>query len=98
MTACDIAITPNVLVSKSSRTVAMGVASSAPNRPTPALLTSASIGPAAAMVRAMLAGCVTSSGSSVTRSSVGSRSLRGVRMVATTRQPRSWKWRAVARP
>ena len=46
-TACVIAITPKVLVSNTSRAVAIGVASKAPRRPTPALFTSTSMGPAA---------------------------------------------------
>ena len=45
-TACVIAITPKVLVSNTSRTVAIGVASKTPMTPMPALLTSTSSGPA----------------------------------------------------
>ena len=97
-TACAMAIMPKVLVSNTSRTVAMGVASKAPKRPTPALFTSTSIGPAFSMAAAMLSGCVTSSGSTRRFGASGKRSSRGVRMVATTRQPWAWKWRAVARP
>ncbi|MNT67274.1 hypothetical protein D3C72_2054040 [compost metagenome] len=78
---------PNVLVSKMSRTVAMGVASKAPNRPRPALLTSTSMGPAVCSVWAMLSGCVTSSGRTRRRSDAGNTSARGVRMVAITFQP-----------
>ena len=97
-TACVIAITPKVLVSNTSRTVAIGVASKAPNAPMPALLTSTSIGPLASSAAAMLSGFVTSSASTRSRSERGSRSSRGVRMVATTFQPCAWKWRAVSRP
>lgn len=45
MTAWHVAIAPNVFVLKVSRTVASGVASTAPNRPMPALLTNTSMGP-----------------------------------------------------
>ena len=38
-------MTPKVLVSNTSRTVAIGVASNTPMTPMPALLTSTSIGP-----------------------------------------------------
>ncbi len=87
-----------MLVSNTSRTVAIGVASKAPIRPMPALLTSTSIGPLASSAAAMLSGLVTSSGSTRIRSDRGSRSSRGVRIVATTFQPSAWKWRAVSRP
>jgi hypothetical protein len=63
MTAWHIAITPIVLVSKSWRTSAMGVASKAPTAPMPALFTNTSICPAASINDAMLAAFVTSSGS-----------------------------------
>jgi hypothetical protein len=53
-TACVIAITPKVLVSNTSRVVAIGVASKAPTTPMPALLTSTSTGPAASSAAAML--------------------------------------------
>lgn len=89
---------PKVLVSNTSRTVAMGVASKAPNRPIPALFTSTSMGPASASTAAMLSARVTSSGSTRMRSPVGSRSARGLRMVAITFHPWAWKWRAVSRP
>jgi hypothetical protein len=46
-TACVTAIVPKVLVSKSSRTVAIKVASTGDAAPKPALLTRTSIGPAA---------------------------------------------------
>ena len=55
-TACVIAITPKVLVSNTSRTVAIGVASKAPKSPMPALLTSTSMGPLASSAAAMLLG------------------------------------------
>jgi hypothetical protein len=42
-TACVIAMTPNVLVSNTSRTVDIGVASKTPMTPMPALLTAASL-------------------------------------------------------
>ena len=93
-----MAITPNVLVSNSRRTWAIGVTSKAPISPMPALLTSASIGPLASSAAAMLSGLVTSSGSTRSRSDRGRMPLRGVRMVATTFQPCVWKWRAVSRP
>jgi hypothetical protein len=86
-TACVIAIRPKVLVSNTSRTVAIGVASKAPKSPIPALLTSTSMGPAASSASAMLPGLVTSSASTRIRSDRGRRSARGVRMVATTFQP-----------
>lgn len=54
MIAWHIAMTPNVFVAKTLRICAMGVASNAPTTPMPALLTSTSIGPAAATVAAML--------------------------------------------
>jgi hypothetical protein len=57
----------------------------------PALLTSTSIGPLAANAAAMLSGLVTSSGSTTSRCDRGSRSVRGVRIVAMTFQPREWK-------
>ena len=60
-TACVIAITPKVLVSNTSRVVAIGVASKAPTTPMPALLTSTSMGPLASSAAAMLSGFVTSS-------------------------------------
>lgn len=47
ITAWDIAMTPNVFVSKTSRIVDMGVASNAPTTPIPALLTNTSMGPLA---------------------------------------------------
>ena len=97
-TACVIAITPKVLVSNTSRTVAIGVASKAPTTPMPALLTSTSMGPLASSAAAMLSGFVTSSASTRSRSDRGRTSSRGVRMVATTFQPCAWKWRAVSRP
>jgi hypothetical protein len=86
-----MAITPKVLVSNTSRTVLSGVASNAPIRPMPALLTSTSMGPAASTTDAMLSGLVTSSARTRIRSDAGRSSDRGVRMVATTFQPRSWK-------
>ena len=55
-TAWVIAITPKVLVSNTSRTVAIGVASKAPKSPMPALLTSTSMGPLASSAAAMLLG------------------------------------------
>ena len=97
-TACVIAITPKVLVSKTSRAVVMGVASKAPNSPIPALLTSTSSGPQASSAASMLACFVTSSASTRSRSDWGRTSARGVRMVATTFQPCAWKQRAVSRP
>ncbi len=97
-TAWVIAITPKVLVSNTSRVVAIGVASKAPNRPMPALLTSTSMGPLASSAAAMLAGSVTSSACTRSRSDGGKRSVCGVRMVAITRQPCARKWRAVSRP
>ncbi|MOA22596.1 hypothetical protein D3C78_1431640 [compost metagenome] len=87
ITACVIAITPKVLVSKISRTVSIGVASNAPNSPMPALFTRASSGPQVCSAVAMLSGRVTSSASTCSRSSTGSSSGRGVRMVAMTCQP-----------
>src|SRR5262245_41536749 len=66
--------------------------------PMPALLTSASIEPAASIAAAMLAGLVTSSARTRSRSDRGRMSSRGVRMVAITFQPCAWKWRAVSRP
>ena len=68
-----------------SRAMASGVASKAPMAPTPALLTSTSIGPAASTAAAIDSGSVTSSAS--TRTDSGSRPSRGVRMVAITFQP-----------
>ena len=97
-TACVIAITPKVLVSKISRAVAIGVASKAPMAPMPALLTSASTGPHAAIAAEIDSGLVTSSASTRSRSDAGRTSARGVRIVATTFQPCAWKWRAVSRP
>jgi hypothetical protein len=90
-TACVIAITPKVLVSNTSRMVDIGVASKAPNRPMPALLTRTSIGPLASSAAAIEAGFVTSSARMRIRSDRGSRSRSGVRMVATTFQPCAWK-------
>ncbi len=87
-----------MLVSNTSRTVAIGVASKAPNTPMPALLTSTSIGPLASSAAAMLSALVTSSATTRSRSDRGSTSSRGVRMVAITFQPCAWKWRAVSRP
>jgi len=86
-TACVIAMTPKVLVSNTSRVVAIGVASKAPTTPMPALLTSASTCPLASTAAAMLSGFVTSSASTRSRSDRGRMSSRGVRMVATTSQP-----------
>ena len=86
-TACVIAITPNVLVSNTSRIVAIGVASNAPISPMPALLTSTSIGPASATTAAIDAGCVTSSGRTRRRVERGSSASVGVRIVAITCQP-----------
>ncbi len=83
-TACVLAITPKVLVSNTSRTVAIGVASNAPKSPMPALLTSAWMGPHASSAAAMLSGLVTSSASTRSRSDRGRKPSRGVRMVATT--------------
>ena len=97
-TACVIAIMPNVLVSNTSRTVVIGVASNAPKSPMPALLTSTSMGPLAAMTAAMLSGLVTSSGNTRSVSLRGNMSSRGVRMVAITFQPCASKCRAVSRP
>lgn len=97
-TAWVIAMTPNVLVSNSSRAVLMGVASNAPIPPIPALLTRTSTGPLALTALAMLSGSVTSSGNTVSRSEAGKTSGRGVRMVATTSQPSSRNLCAVARP
>jgi len=91
ITACVIAIVPNVLVSKISRTIDMGVASKAPSSPMPALFTSTSMGPAASIAAAMLSGFMTSSATIRIRSDAGSTSSRGVRMVATTFQPCQWK-------
>ena len=56
------------------------------------------MGPLASSAAAMLSGLVTSSGSTRSRSDLGRRPSRGVRMVAMTFQPWAWKWRAVARP
>ena len=87
ITACVIAITPNVFVSNTSRVVATGVDSNAPKSPMPALFTSRSMGPLASSAAAMLAGSVASSASTRSRSDFGRASARGVRMVATTWQP-----------
>ena len=86
-TARVMAITPKVLVSNTSRTVAIGVTSKTPARPMPALLTRTSMGPLASSAARMLAGEETSNGSTTARSSSGSSSFLGVRIVATTRQP-----------
>src|SRR5215510_502734 len=55
-TACVIDITPKVLVSNTSRTVDIGVASNTPMTPMPALLTSTSMDPDASIAAAMLLG------------------------------------------
>ena len=96
-TAWVIAITPKVLVSKSSRAVVSGVASKAPMAPMPALLTSTSIGPAASSAAAIdsRVGDVEREHAQRTRAA-GPRA--GVRMVAITFQPCASKWRAVSRP
>src|ERR1044072_7695169 len=60
--ACVIAITPQVLVAKTSRTVVMGVAAKTPMTPMPALLTRTSIGPDTSIAAAMLSALGTSSG------------------------------------
>ena len=64
-----MALAPKVLVSNTSRTVAIGVASKAPTTPIPALLTSTSITPNVEMASAMalltLPELVTSSGSTL---------------------------------
>ena len=70
-TAWVNAITPKVLVSNSSRTTAIGVASKTPIAPIPALLTSASIGPLASIAAAMLSAVVTSSATTRIRSDAG---------------------------
>ena len=98
ITACVIAITPNVLVSNTLRTWDIGVASKAPTKPMPALLTSTSIGPLASIAAEMLSALVTSSGSTRRRSDRGKMPSRGFRMVATTLHPWAWKWRAVSSP
>src|SRR5690606_12652542 len=86
-TACVIAITPTVLVSNTSRMMVIGVASKAPNKPMPELLTSTSIGPQASSVAIMLSGLVASSDSTRNRDDGGKISSRGWRMVAITFQP-----------
>ncbi len=90
-TACVIAMTPNVLVSKTSRTRAMGVPSNTPIEGTPALLTRTSRGPAASSAALMLRGSVTSSSTTRSRSDSGRMPVRGVLMVAMTFHPCSWK-------
>jgi hypothetical protein len=70
----------------------------APISPPPALLTSASTGPARSTARAMLSASVTSSGSMRDYSQAGSKSSRGLRMVAMTAQPRSRNILAVSGP
>ena len=90
-TAWVMAIVPSVLVSKTSRVVAIAVPSSEPSMPMPALLTSTSIGPAAAMAWAMLAASVTSSASRRKFGEAGSTLASTVRMVAITFQSRSRK-------
>lgn len=97
-TACVVAITPKVLVSKTSRTRAIDVPSNTPMDGTPALLTRTSMGPAASMAAAMLSGRVTSRATTRNRSDSGRRPGRGVRMVAMTFHPCAWKWRAVCCP
>ncbi len=97
-TACVTAIVPIVLVSNSARTVSSGVSSAGAAAPKPALLTSTSIGPAASIAVRMLSAFVTSSGSTRKRSDGGSTSSPGLRIVATTRQSRARKWRAISRP
>jgi hypothetical protein len=68
------------------------VSGGAPSRPIPALLTSTSIAPAASTTWRMLAGSLTSRARTRRRLETGSRSVRGVRIVATTFQsPRSRK-------
>jgi len=91
MTACVIASVPNTLVSKTSRIIAMGVASKAPTTPMPALLTKTSIAPAAAIPSAMLSGSVTSSARTRMRLESGNSPATGRRMVAITVHPREWK-------
>ncbi len=56
------------------------------------------MGPASAMARAILAGSVMSRASTRRCAEAGSRSVRGVRMVAMTFQPRSRNSRAVSSP
>jgi len=97
-TACVMAIVPMVLVSNASRTCASGTSSPGDGRPKPALLTSTSMRPAASTAQRMLSTSVTSRGSTRSRPEAGSISGRGVRIVATTFQPRSRKRRAVSRP
>lgn len=90
-TACVNAIVPKALVSKISRTVAIGVNSAGDAAPNPALLTRTSIGPAASTVARMLSGSVMSSASTRRLSAGGSTSARGVRIVAMTCQSRARK-------
>ena len=89
---------PKVLVSKTSRTVCIEVPSKTVSMPIPALLTRASIGPAAATALRILSASVTSSGSTRRCSERGSRSSRGERIEAMTFQSRSRKYWAVLRP
>ncbi|KAG1311207.1 hypothetical protein G6F62_014471 [Rhizopus arrhizus] len=102
MRAWLTAMTPKVLVSNTARNVAAGVASTAENRPMPALLTSASLQPKAwmpsRMARAMLASSVTSSSTTRKRSDGANRAGSGRRMVAMTFHPCCRKWLAVAWP
>jgi hypothetical protein len=93
-----MAMVPRVLVSKISRTLSISTPSTAPSRPMPALLTSTSSGPAASTAARMLCASVTSSGRMRSLGDAGSRSARGVRMVATTFQSRARKYLAISRP
>ncbi len=93
-----MAMVPNVLVANRSRIVSMLVPSSGFSQPMPALLTSTSMSPAASTVRPMLSGSVTSSARIRRASEAGSRSARGFRIVATTRQPFARKSLAISNP
>ena len=94
---------PNVLVSKISRTMLSGVASTIDPMPMPALFTSTSMAPKAAIPSliawSMLPASVTSSGSTFSRSDEPAKTPgSGRRMVAMTFQPRSRKSSAIALP
>ena len=103
MMARQAVITPNVFVSKSSRTVLSGVLSTTEPSPMPALFTQTSIAPWAATPVAiaflMLRSSVTSSGSTVRRSEpAANTSGWGRRIVAMTFHPCCRKRLAVALP
>ncbi|CUX05397.1 hypothetical protein AGR1B_pAt30069 [Agrobacterium fabacearum S56] len=85
-------------MSNSSRIFDISVPSSTLSRPTPALLTRASIVPAVLTASAMLSALVTSSCRISSLSFEGRWSLRGVRMVATTSHPVFKNFCAMARP